>query len=631
MDSYIICPCSQKFNEGDFIRHYTKCESFRTYFFDFDKRFGELLKNYSSQQENMFILRILLKQYTVVLERKIKQVFGIDFTQNQNLNHSLKANNHINNDKKEFNNSLEQNNIINDNKQKPFDNNFNKSTSSNKNNYSGSFSNKFMDLDNIEVCQGCGSPNITYYECAHPICFECIMKFINKDLYSVKCLKCNEEVSEFFIKQLIGDEKYKELEMAILYGVHVKNAIICPNNNCKEQIIFETGNVNYNEKDDKGQKMSSKACEDYANQRCRCPTCKTEFCVNCKINPYHIGRSCEEYKIYLNSKKCKYCGVTVNAGNKGPSSECCKHEDCKERYKDSCKKKLKCGHDCPGLATEEICMNCLNSDCKEFNDKFNQDLDSYCNICFTEGLGAAPCVRFDCGHIYHYHCIKSTIEKKWIGPEINLKFCKCSLCQQWLSSSNNNEVNNMIKPYKDLEEKLIKMTEQRLKLEGLDKDKRLNDPNDKYYKKPLEYGLAKIQYYMCFKCKKPYFAGLKECGAQNDRDHNPSDLICGACGSLDGVEGVSECKKHGKDFIEYKCKFCCEISSWFCWGTTHFCESCHAKQCRHEYVTKIPKDKLPKCLGAESCKLKIKHPPNGEEFALGCSLCRNDKANMKDY
>ena len=35
-----------------------------------------------------------------------------------------------------------------------------------------------------------------------------------------------------------------------------------------------------------------------------------------------------------------------------------------------------------------------------------------------------------------------------------------------------------------------------------------------------------------------------------------------------GVAGTTDCKIHGKDFIEYKCKFCCKIASWFCWGTT---------------------------------------------------------------
>ncbi len=45
------------------------------------------------------------------------------------------------------------------------------------------------------------------------------------------------------------------------------------------------------------------------------------------------------------------------------------------------------------------------------------------------------------------------------------------------------------------------------------------------------------------------------------------------------------------------------------------------------------KDKslLDKCPGPEECPLKIEHPPNGEEFALGCALCREYKTNYKEF
>jgi len=35
------------------------------------------------------------------------------------------------------------------------------------------------------------------------------------------------------------------------------------------------------------------------------------------------------------------------------------------------------------------------------------------------------------------------------------------------------------------------------------------------------------------------------------------------------------CPTHGADYIEFKCKFCCTVALWFCWGSTHFCEPCH--------------------------------------------------------
>ena len=211
---------------------------------------------------------------------------------------------------------------------------------------------------------------------------------------------------------------------------------------------------------------------------------------------------------------------------------------------------------------------------------------------------------------------------------------ECQSCKGIMSSKNNPVMEGILKQQIDLFENVKKMTLERMKFEGISNDKRLSDPQDTYFNKPLEFGLRKIAYYFCFKCNRPYFAGLRECRGNdndNDREHDPKDLICGGCGNLDGVSGINNCKKHGKDFIEYKCKYCCSIASWFCWGNTHFCEGCHKKQCNGDYVSKYTKDKLPKCTGKDTCALKVKHPANGEEYALGCSVCRNENENMKGY
>lgn len=79
----------------------------------------------------------------------------------------------------------------------------------------------------------------------------------------------------------------------------------------------------------------------------------------------------------------------------------------------------------------------------------------------------------------------------------------------------------------------------------------------------MEYAMAIYSYYMCFKCKEPYFGGLKDCErALNDdkKDYKPSDLICPNCCEIP----IAKCKKHGDDFIEFKCRYCCSIAVWFC-------------------------------------------------------------------
>lgn len=65
----------------------------------------------------------------------------------------------------------------------------------------------------------------------------------------------------------------------------------------------------------------------------------------------------------------------------------------------------------------------------------------------------------------------------------------------------------------ELYESIKKISMERLKYENRDKDERLSRVGDTYYQKPMEYSLAIYSYYMCFKCKKPYFGGLKSCEA----------------------------------------------------------------------------------------------------------------------
>ena len=88
------------------------------------------------------------------------------------------------------------------------------------------------------------------------------------------------------------------------------------------------------------------------------------------------------------------------------------------------------------------------------------------------------------------------------------------------------------------------------------------------------------------------------------------------------------CPKHSTDFLEYKCRYCCSVAVYFCFGTTHFCSPCHDD---FQRLTGMAKSELPQCpvgpcakpLEGMECPLHVKHPPTGEEFALGCGVCRN--------
>src|SRR5687767_7502676 len=122
---------------------------------------------------------------------------------------------------------------------------------------------------------------------------------------------------------------------------------------------------------------------------------------------------------------------------------------------------------------------------------------------------------------------------------------------------------------------------------------------------------------VCEQCKAPYFAGARACGA-NDQEINRMELLCSgfvrahslvtvmlcecvrasariapalSCASRSSqtlctracvhahscqkVESLNACPTHGDGFLIFKCRFCCNFSTWFCFGKTHFCDACH--------------------------------------------------------
>lgn len=102
----------------------------------------------------------------------------------------------------------------------------------------------------------------------------------------------------------------------------------------------------------------------------------------------------------------------------------------------------------------------------------------------------------------------------------------------------------------------------RIKFEGMEKDDGLVDPNSPHFKNVASYAMYKLAYYQCFKCKTAYFGGKKDCirAQQEEQVYKPEELVCASCSAV-GIEGgIKSCKQHGTDFIEFKCRFCCNLA-----------------------------------------------------------------------
>nr|XP_027195486.1 E3 ubiquitin-protein ligase MYCBP2-like [Dermatophagoides pteronyssinus] len=324
--------------------------------------------------------------------------------------------------------------------------------------------------------------------------------------------------------------------------------------------------------------------------------------------------------LHLNDNRqkiCRFCGLNDDQ-MMIDGENICKNDDCQRHALQACNRTLNCGHFCCGIRAESPCLPCLNG----CTSDLKQDGDDMCMICFSESLFSAPCIQLTCKHIFHYDCVKTVLEKRWSNGRITFTFSLCPICKIPIDHQSLSE---LLQPIRLLHEDVQRKSLMRLEFEGLNQCEAITAPNSRFYQDPVGFAMERYSYYLCFKCQKAYYGGEARCDIEYDgNNHNPQELICGSCSD---VTQAQICPKHGTDFLEYKCRFCCSVAVYFCFGSTHFCAACH-----DDFQRLISLKEYPQCpVGPHSiprddcdeCPLHVKHPPTGQEFALGCGICRN--------
>lgn len=437
----------------------------------------------------------------------------------------------------------------------------------------------------------------------------------------------------------------------------------CPNQECTNVIAVANTSLpsrlgKITEEDEEGKILSESAYRHFMKNRIRCRSCQLNFCAICKSIPYHKGYDCQGWEVYKASRHCRFCGDALGPDNTYPTPltralmDVCTDDDCVALMNLACTKMLPCGCPCGGIRGEENCMPCLK--CEE------KVADDFCPICYVDSLGEGPCIKLDsCGHYVHYQCVLTKIKSGYSGARIVYNFLDCTICRKRMVHP---AIAAPMAPHLAIQDHISKKAMERLVYENLTRCDKITDRKSPYYNKPQEYAEHRFLFFMCFKCKKPYFGGAYECGgAEPDVDHK--SLICPGCQPKS--ENMKACKTHGTDWIAFKCRFCCQIANFFCWNNTHFCNNCHKPGVWQKLVEKmkgVNKKKIweyPQCPGLtakvnavkrrnlrpaafkkammelrsdpKKCPGGIRHPPNGYEFGLGCSMCADhdeEEANV---
>ena len=270
--------------------------------------------------------------------------------------------------------------------------------------------------------------------------------------------------------------------------------------------------------------MSKEAAEHCANYRCRCSSCAKNFCTSCKKEPYHEGLNCQDAEKLKVALKCRYCWdpLTEPSLSDEPAfTEVCRKQECLDMMKKSCNKvHQKCGHKCSGFRGEVNCLPCLNKDCiKVHNEEFvhhqlyeDYSEEDYCGICQISGLADEPSIILGCRHVFHVECVRKRVFGRWPSPRITWDFLNCSACKQEIDiQPDHRELHTELQSLLVMKKKIYVMSIERAKYEAIDKSPRLQDPADNFYNDLQSWALFKLAYYPCFKCKAPYFGGMKDC------------------------------------------------------------------------------------------------------------------------
>ena len=515
------------------------------------------------------------------------------------------------------------------------DNKHNSDTSSSESDssvYNGETETQTVARIKCQICQKFGA-RMCNVECQHNACFRCIEKHVLKGHETNKWSQvlvdcpidgCNNLLMQIYLQYL--DIEFNIMKDIVATQEFLRNneqRITCVK--CKEIFIPEIGNIDDIKPNDNNQ-MTNETKEHYIKNRFRCVKCRTVFCGSCNTIDYHIGFTCQQYKEYKAKRRCRFCDDILNKDalsvvhyntygielGDGIQKQVCKKRKCTKKSQLSCDKILNCGHNCIGIRGNK-CLPCVHTECTG-EDKM------ICCLC-RESLFVAPTILLECGHYFHLNCIKSQLKYKHDKQTLYISFghLQCPQCRKDIKWE------NMDKKYLKFFKKRAKIAKKavaRLRADGITEENipELNDKNSPYYLNIQKYALDTILFYTCNVCKEMYYGGRKECNANFNNRGSQEDQICGGCQNNGNV-----CRKHDPKNILYKCRFCCAVSSFYCWGSCHFCIKCHERQMNGEFLDKIDPSKLPKCQGIGKCPSGGNHIPNGTGEWSFCLTCLNNQ------
>lgn len=228
-----------------------------------------------------------------------------------------------------------------------------------------------------------------------------------------------------------------------------------------------------------------------------------------------------------------------------------------------------------------------------------QEDEDVCTLCFCEFEGEGDGITLDCGHRFHKDCVLEWVgrwdEFKAKGNHIAFTNAVCpGGCKYLVRHPLLGPVSESICTMFQRVSRQAKKVLEDMPATKLDED---------------------LLFYVCHKCGNPFYGGEKVCfrAQGGEPTKNPADLVCDKC-QTDFI-----CPKHAREFVVYKCSYCCNPATERSFGNRYLCERCSAR-----WTATTEPEPFP-CPGTSQCPLGANGHAEGA-YPIGCLACLPDSA-----
>mmetsp|Transcript_25549 Transcript_25549/g.61429 ORF Transcript_25549/g.61429 Transcript_25549/m.61429 type:complete len:454 (-) Transcript_25549:10-1371(-) len=207
------------------------------------------------------------------------------------------------------------------------------------------------------------------------------------------------------------------------------------------------------------------------------------------------------------------------------------------------------------------------------------DTSTECAICLNalDGNPDEKTITLSCGHRWHLACLKEQLENAQPSRSKRLIFsgCRCAKCAAFCDHP---ELENLTRRTDVLREKVDVLVVEQLRVDAPESWR--GAANDTVARSRLiDDGRRSYAFYLCGGCEEPYFGGTVECADEAGGELITSeDRLCQACSPKSQV--ICQHTFEHRPYHVWKCRYCCNPSSFVCYGNVHFCSRCHDRNSR---------------------------------------------------